>query len=222
MLLEGGDGLRGGLAVGHVGAGVPDDEIDLGLEVADEGYDLFGVVEAVVDAAEQDVLEGDVLAGAEGNGGDGFEEGGDGPFAGDGHNGLADHVVGGIEGQGEVGPDGFGSKALDAGEDAGGGDGHARFGDTHWAGKEADGGHEGVVVEEGFAHAHEDKVDAVLADGDPVAVKDGGDLSGDLAGGEVAADAEPGGEAELAVNGAAYLGGDADGGPAVRLRLSAA
>ena len=45
-----------------------------------------------------------------------------------------------------------------------------------------------------------------------LAVEDGGDLAGDLAWGEVAGDAELGGETELAVDGAAYLGGDADGG----------
>ena len=51
-----------------------------------------------------------------------------------------------------------------------------------------------------------------------MAVEDGGDLSGDLAGGEVAADAELGGEAELAVDGAADLAGDADGGAFVVVR----
>ena len=48
-----------------------------------------------------------------------------------------------------------------------------------------------------------------------MAVEDRDDLAGDLAGGEVAADAELGGEAELAVDGAAYLARDADGGAAV-------
>ena len=50
---------------------------------------------------------------------------------------------------------------------------------------------------------------------DGVAIEDGGDLAGDLARGEVAADAELGGEAELAVDGAADLAGDADGGSLV-------
>ncbi len=89
-------------------------------------------------------------------------------------------------------------------------------------GEQADGGDEVGVVEEGLAHAHEDEVDAGgggvaagAADVDVVAVEDGGDLAGDLAGGEVAADAEFGGETELAVDGAADLAGDADGGAAV-------
>src|SRR5258705_990558 len=46
-------------------------------------------------------------------------------------------------------------------------------------------------------------------------IEDGGDLAGDLACGEVAADAQLGGETELAVDGAANLTGDADGGAAI-------
>ena len=86
-----------------------------------------------------------------------------------------------------------------------------------------------VVVEEGLALAHEDEVDAggaVVTAGagelDVVAVEDGGDLAGDLARGEVAADAEFGGKAELAVDGAADLRRDADGGAAEGASLPAA
>ena len=45
-----------------------------------------------------------------------------------------------------------------------------------------------------------------------MAVEDGDDLAGDFASGEIALQAELGGEAELAVDGAADLAGDADGG----------
>ena len=48
-----------------------------------------------------------------------------------------------------------------------------------------------------------------------MAVEDGGYLAGDLTRGEVAADAELRGEAELTIDGAANLTGDADGGAAV-------
>ena len=47
---------------------------------------------------------------------------------------------------------------------------------------------------------------------DLLVVEDGEDLSGDFAGGEIAVQAEKGRHAELAVDGAADLGGDADGG----------
>ena len=37
-------------------------------------------------------------------------------------------------------------------------------GDADFVDEQADGVHEGVVVEEGLAHAHEDEVDAVAAE----------------------------------------------------------
>ena len=121
-------------------------------------------------------------------------------------------VVRGVERDGEAGADGLASEALDAGHDAGGGDGHAREGEADFRAEQTDGIHEGVVVEEGLAHAHKDEVDAVAPELDLVTAKDSDDLTGDLAGGEVALDAELRGETELAVDGAADLGGDADGG----------
>src|SRR6266478_3536989 len=98
--LEGGDaGLRG-LVEGHVGAGVPDDEVDLAAHVPDQGDEFVGVLERVVDAAEENVLEGDPLAVAQGDGREGVEERGDVPLARDGHDGLANLVVGSVEADG--------------------------------------------------------------------------------------------------------------------------
>src|SRR3979411_337921 len=69
--LEGGDsGLRG-LVEGHIGAGVPDDEVDLAAHVADQGDQFLGVLERVIDASEKNVLEGDPLAVAQRDGGEG-------------------------------------------------------------------------------------------------------------------------------------------------------
>ena len=167
--------------------------------------------ERVVDAAEEDVLEGDPLAVAEGDGAQSFEERGDVPFAGDGHDGFANCVVGGIEADSELGADGLFGEVEDTGEDAGGADGHSRLGNGHLREK-ADGSGEVGVVEERLAHAHEDEVDAGgrgvtagTAEFDLVAVEDSSDLAGDLSGSEVAANAQLGGEAELAVDRAAYL-----------------
>ena len=125
-------------------------------------------------------------------------------------------VVGRVEADGQLGAQ-VGrllGEALDAGNDAGGGDGHALRAQADFADQQAHGGHEVVVVEKRLAHAHEDQVHAVAAHVDAVAVEDRDDLAGDLAGGEVALQAEFGGEAELAVDGAADLAGDADGGAA--------
>ena len=135
----------------------------------------------IVDTAEQDILEGDPLAFAERKGFDGFEERGDVPFAGDRHDLLADLVVGGVEAEGELGPQGLVGEAANGGLDAAGGDGHAGLGDADGFDEKVDTGDELVVVEEGLAHPHEDEVDAVCADFDSVAVKDRNDLAGDLA-----------------------------------------
>src|SRR3979490_1831184 len=43
--LEGGDSGLGGLVEGHVGAGVPDDEVDLAAHAADQGDGVVGVME---------------------------------------------------------------------------------------------------------------------------------------------------------------------------------
>ncbi len=100
-------------------------------DAVDQGDEFVGVLERVVDAAEQDVLEGDPLAVAQGDGRERVEEGGDVPFARDGHDGFADLVVGGVEADGELGADGLFGEVEDAGEDAGGADGHARLGNGH-------------------------------------------------------------------------------------------
>ena len=68
------DVFRGGLGVGDAGAGVPDDEVDLGAHAREQREHLARVLGLVVDAAEQDVLEGDPLAGAQRDGADGLEQ----------------------------------------------------------------------------------------------------------------------------------------------------
>jgi hypothetical protein len=216
--LKGVDSGGVGLGVGGVGAGVPDDEVDVGGEAGgfDQGDDFVGVGGLVVDAAEQDVLESDFFAGAEGDGADGVEDGSGVPFAGDGHDGFADLVVRGVEGDGETRAFGLLCEALDAGHDARGGDGHTRGLELDGAGEQAEGSDPGVVVEEWLAHAHEDEVDAVAAEMDTLALEHGDDLTGNFAGGQVTDDAEFSREAEVAVDGAADLGGDANGGAALR------
>ena len=138
----------------------------------------------------------------------------DGPLAVDGHDLGADLVVGRVEADGEFGAQvrRLLGESLDAGNDAGGRDGHALRAQANFAHQQADRGHEVVVVEKRLAHAHEDQVHAVAADADGVAIENRDDLAGDFARREIALQAELGGEAELAVDGAADLRGDADGG----------
>ena len=73
-------------------AGVPGDQVDFCGEpgAADEACDLARVFGAVGDAAEQNVFEGDALAGAERHAADGVDDRRDGPLAVDGHDLGAD------------------------------------------------------------------------------------------------------------------------------------
>ena len=180
---------------------------------------LFGMDERVVDAAQQHIFEGDLLSRGERHGARRFKDRFNGPLARDGHDSFAHGVVRGVERDGETRTHRLFGEALDAGDDAAGRDGHAGSGQTDFVDQQADRIHEGVVVEEGLAHAHEDEVDAVAAKLDLMAAEDRDDLTGDLAGSEVALDAELCGETELAVDGAADLRGDADGGAAARWRV---
>ena len=63
--MEGGDGLGAGHGVGNAGAGIPGDQVDLDGEAgaAEEASEFAGVFGTVGDAAEEDVLEGEALAG---------------------------------------------------------------------------------------------------------------------------------------------------------------
>ncbi len=135
---------------------------------------------------------------------------------------AANRVVGRVQADGQLGADfgGFLGESFDAGNDAGGGDGHALRAEADFFDQQSHRGHEVVVVEERLAHAHEDQIHAIAAHADAVAVEDGDDLAGDFARGEVALQAKLRGQAELAVDRAADLAGDADGGPTRFHRMS--
>jgi len=205
-----------GHGVGDTGAGVPGDEIDLGGKAGatDQAGNFAGVFGLVGDAAEEDVFERDSFAGAELYQANGIDHRLNVPLVVDGHKLLTDLVVGSVEADGQLGTQLFRllGEALDSGDDARGGDGHALGAEAGLEDEQADGRHEVVVVEERLSHPHEDQVDSVAADFDFVTVEDGDDLAGDFAGGEVALEAEFGGETELTVDSAADLAGDADGG----------
>ena len=112
----------------------------------------------------------------------------------------------------------FGAGAVHHGDDAGGGEGDAAAGEADALVVHGDlqrlGG--GLVVVEGFAHAHDDDVRQQAGFGlrarpFAVAVAGGHELADDLAGGEVADELLGAGVAEAAGEGAAHLGRDADG-----------
>src|SRR6185437_9764463 len=204
-------------------AGVPDDEIDLerAVDPAQQRAHFVRVLKLVVDAAEQDVLKGQLFLRAQRNLADCPDEAVDVPLAVDGHDLFTDLIVGRVERNRQLGPQRFGGKALNPRQDSGSGDGHARLGNSDFRNQQTYGAHEGVIVEEGFAHAHKDQVDAVAAYLHVVALEHRDHLPGDFSGGKVADNAQLGGEAELAIDGAADLAGDAEGGVEIAVGLAA-
>ena len=168
----------------------------------------------VGDAAQQHVFEGDALAGTQRNVAHRVNDFDDRPLVVDGHDLGADRIVGRVEADGELGAQvgRFFCESFDPGNDAGGGDGHAPRAEADLADQQAHRSHEVVVVEERLAHAHEDQIHAIAADANGLTIEDRDDLACDFARGEIALQAEFRGEAELAVDGATDLRGDADGG----------
>jgi hypothetical protein len=212
MFLEDVDDFGGGFVEGQ-GAGIPWDEIYFAsFERGEEFYDALGVGERVVDAAEHDVFEHEVFPGAERVVLAGAHEGGERIFFVDGHERVALFVVGGVERDSEAGADFFFGELFDSGDDAAGGESgvFGRDGDAFGIEEEAESGGDVVEVEEWLALAHEDDVGVGLERVFVFFERDE-DLGHDFAGSEIADEAELRGEAELAVDGAAGLRGDADG-----------
>ena len=67
------------------------------------------------------------------------------------------------------------------------------------------------IVQKRFAHAHKNDVDALALHIHLAVIQHGDDLAHDFSGAQVAFYAQQRGEAELAIHGAAYLAGNADG-----------
>jgi len=194
-------------------AGIPRDEIYLaGFERGEEFDDALGVGEGVVDAAEHDVFEHQIFPGAERVFAAGLHQGGEGIFFVDGHERVALFIVGGVERDGEAGADFFFGEFFDAGDDAAGGERGVlgRDGDAFGIEEEAKSGGDVVEIEERFALAHENDVGVGLKRVFVFFERDE-NLRDDFAGREIADESELRGEAELAVDSAAGLRGDADG-----------
>ncbi len=212
VLLEYVDDFGGGF-VERQGAGIPRDEIYFAsFEGREEFYDALGVGEGIVDAAEHDVFEHQVFPGAERVFAAGLHECGERIFFVDGHQCVALFVVGGVEGNGQAGSDGFVGEFFDAGNDAAGGERGVfwRDGDAFGIEEEAERGGHIFKIKERLALAHEDDVGVGLKRLFVFFERDE-DLRDDFAGSEIADEAELRSEAELAIDGAAGLRGNADG-----------
>src|SRR6185312_1473380 len=164
----------------------------------------------IVDAAQQDVLKRHPLSRAQRNRLYGVEQLRDVPLARDRHNALANNIIARVERERQLGSHGFLREGFDPREYAGSRDGHPRLRNADAIDQHTHALHEGVVVQKRFTHTHEDEVDAVLAHFDAMSIEHCGDLPGDLPGSQVAANPQLGRQAELAVDGAADLAGNAD------------
>lgn len=218
--LEAACGVRAGRGAVVASGGVQRDEIYLRGESAEQVADGAGVFGRIVFAVDERPLVEDAAAGGfavDAAGGDEFVER---PFAGGGNEGGALFLGGGVEGDGEVEGAFFAGEAENAGNDADGAERDTLGGEGEAAvvAQDVDRAHDGVVVVERFAHAHQDDVAEPFAGG--VCGRGGGgaegagDVSGlgdDFAGGEMARVAHLAGGTKDAAHGAADLAGDAGG-----------
>src|SRR5579884_1714096 len=102
---------------------------------------------------------------------------------------------------------------MNARDDSGGRNRHARFRNPDALNQQPHRLDEVRIIEEGLAHAHEDEVDAVASRPDPLVLQHGRDLPNNFSGRQVAFDAEQRCQAELTIDGAPDLTGNADRGP---------
>ena len=130
------------------------------------------------------------------------------------------HVVGSVEGDGQMGTHRLGAEVGDARNDARRRDGHARFGDGGAFHQEPHRADEVLIVQKRLALPHEDQIDPVATDFDLLVVENQKHLADNFPGAEVALHAQQRGHAELAVHSASGLGGEADGGSPVGRRCA--
>ena len=207
--VEGAAVFGGGAFPGEAFDVVVGDEVDLGAGGGGAFDEEAGFVEVVVDAFDEDILEGELLFLLRVPVAEGVHEFIDAPLLVHRHDLVAHVVAGAVEGNGEADLLRVVGEFSDLRDESGSGDGEVPGADVQSpiGGDDLDGLEEMGEVGEGFAHAHEDDVvDLFSADflGEE-------DLSGDFVGGEIAREPVESGGAEFAAVGAADLGGDAEG-----------
>lgn len=157
--LEGEDAFFRGRLPGRAFPGIEDDEVELAAHAGHQARQFGRVFWAVVDAAEQEILEGDAFARLERIGGQRGQKLVQRPARGPGHDALAQGLIGRVQRDRQIGEPAF-AQLAQAVADAAGGDGDAPRGKVQAP----------VVieafqrvpdrapVEQGLAHAHEDQV----------------------------------------------------------------
>ena len=177
---------------------------------AGEGSQLGGVALAVVDPVDHRPFDGEAPPTGRHVLGAGLGQHGEWVASVDGYQLIAQHVVGGMQRDGQVHREGLGGQAADAGHDAHRGEGEVPGRQAHIAVQADDRAPDPVVVGQRLPHPHEDDVRDPSRGGLP---HGDGDLLDDLALRQLALEARLPRGAELAGHGTASLGGHADGHP---------
>ncbi len=200
----------GGCAKWNFGTGIECDQVYLGTDPSQQLDYLTRILAAVVHALDQDVLEGQPLARAQRELARGGHQSLKRPFARDGHDLDALLLVRRIQRNRQLRAHRLLPEIVNRRNDARGGHGHARDGDSGLFHQQPHGFHEIVVIEERLALPHEDQVHAFGVEIYAVVVQDAQNLTDDFSRGEVAQKSKQCGHAELAVDGASRLAGHAD------------
>ncbi len=198
--------MPGGPAHRVARGGVERDQVDVGGQRADEAGQLGDVRGPVVHPVDQRPLHREPSVGRRHVVGAGLGQHRQRVPPVDRHQLVAQLVVGGVQGDGEVDRELLAGQPPDARDDADGGEGEAAGRQSEVGVDPLDRRPRAVVVGQRLAHAHEDDVGEATRPGRP---RGRHHLLDDLAGGELAHEARLAGGAELARHGAAGLGRDA-------------
>lgn len=200
---------KGRASVGEAFDGIIGDEVDGAPDTAQEAGEGIGLFLGTGDTIEEDVFEGDHPSGIGLVFAAGPHELGDRVALIDRHDPISDLVGGCVEGDGEAHLARVADELEDTGDEAAGGDGDLAGSDAGAFGvvQNRNAFQDVVEVGERLTHSHVDDI------GDPFLLNalEHLNLTGDLAGGEVADQSLESARAEAACEGAADLGGYACG-----------
>lgn len=194
--------------------GIVFDDVDkIGGHLAVNLYQFVGVLAAVVKPLEQDIFKGDLASRPFVKVVQCFDECLDVVGLIDGHDLVSFLVVGGVEGECQFEFDLVVAQLADHFGHARGGDGDAAgaHGEAVRRGDSFDGTEDVPVVQQRFAHAHENNITQLLFEYFFALLVDEHDLIVDLVEFEVSFPVHIAGRAEFATQGTADLGGNAGG-----------
>src|SRR5271157_1887400 len=141
---------------GNLWSRIQRDQVHFGAQAADKLHHLACVLHVVVNAAQQNIFEGEPLAIAQWKLPKRSHKLFDRPLLCDWHDLRAQNFIGSVQRHGELGPDWLSSEVGDARDDPRGRNRHARLGNADCLNQQPYSLHKVVVIQEGLALAHED------------------------------------------------------------------